>query len=220
MFEDKILLITGRTGSYGICLYECNHSSSQNIYAYDNYRHGMHPGSDTTGRNMYNTYRDIYAWDNGVNGFDDRGSITPYEQLNNVYDNIQCWDNGELGIVIGLQKGGVLSNSSACGNGVNGHGDEYGIFLYGLGNFDVTNVIVKNNYSGIALDTCSDITLTSCQSYDDQGTTTQDYGVSLGGTNTGISLLNCKLSPNQYGDIYNPNSVAVTVITEKMLAKF
>jgi len=57
--------------------------------------------------------------------------------------------------------------------------------------------------------------LTTCQSYDDRETPLQEYGLQLYGTNTGISLLNCKLSPNKDGEIYNPAGVALTVITEK-----
>ena len=234
-------------GYYGIDYYEGNHSLFKNIYAHDNYRHGLHAGSDTTEKNMYNTYRDIYAWDNGGQGLDDRGSIEPIEQLNNVYGNIQCWDNGGKGIAIGLQKAAVLSNSSSSGN-------VHGIYLYDMEDFDVhdcfftlnennglrvaraeninfTNVIVKNNNvldtitagkdSGIFIHECSNIVLTSCQSYDDRDIPLQNYGVYLSSEiNTGISLLNCKLTPNENGDIYNPNSVVITVITEKMLAKF
>lgn len=46
-------------GYYGINLYQVNHCTVQNIYAHDNYRHGIHPGSDEAGKNKYNTYRDI-----------------------------------------------------------------------------------------------------------------------------------------------------------------
>jgi hypothetical protein len=224
-------------GYYGINIWQVNHSSFQNIYAHDNYRHGMHPGSDTTGRNMFNTYRDIYVWNNGVDGFSDRGSIDPLEQLNNVWDNIQGWDNGEHGIRINTQKGGVLSNSFASGNGQDGiwlynvkdlivHdcvtllNVNNGITINSCENVNLTNVISKNNHLGILTSNCNDITLTTCQSYDDRETPLQDYGIYLYETNTGISVLTCKLSPNSLGEIYNPAGAVVTVITEKMLAKF
>ena len=87
-------------------------------------------------------------------------------------------------------------------------------------NINFTNVIAKNNKLGIRLEDCDDIVLTSCQSYDDRETPLQLFGLQLEGTNTDISLLNCKLSPNKYGKIYNPAGAVVTVITEKMLAKF
>ena len=151
-------------GYYGISLYQVNYSICQNIYAHDNYRHGLHPGSDAAGRNKWNVYRDIYAWDNGVCGFNDRGSeADPDVESYNVFDNLQCWDNGSHGIIIGNQKGFTLSNSSANGNtGV-------GIYIFasedsnihdcfatfngkeGLRIYDssksinVTNVITKNN---------------------------------------------------------------------------
>jgi hypothetical protein len=224
-------------GYYGVEPYQVNYSLFQNIYAHDNFRHGLHPGSDTTGRNKYNTYRNIYAWDNGVDGFSDRGStIDPDTQFNNVFDNLQCWDNGRFGIDIDNQRGGVLSNSFTTGN------EEHGIWLYNVEDFNIhdcyidlsgkeglyiellknvtfTNVIVKNNnisdtdgISGVIINNSSGIKFTSCQSYDDRATKLQAYGIQLEGTNTGISILNCKLTPNRYGGIYNPTGV---VITEK-----
>ena len=221
------------SGLTAINLYECNYSSLQNIYAHDNYEHGVHANFDTAGRNIYNTYRDIYAWDNGENGFDDWGSAAdPELQRNNVYDNIQTWGNTLIGIVLAWTNGGSLINSSGHDNGL------YGIYLtkvydftiencsaysnYGQGinltesdNISLSNVIVKNNYSGIAITDCSNIVFTSCQSYDDRETPSQQFGLELYAGNTGISLLNCKLSPNQYGEIYNPAGVVLKVITEK-----
>ncbi|MBA7546332.1 hypothetical protein ES705_38720 [subsurface metagenome] len=216
-------------GSCGINLYRVNHSSLQNIYAHDNYEHGVHSGAfGITGRNMYNTYRDIYCWDNNDNGFDDFGNGIDVEQYN-VYDNLQCWDNGKLGIAMCNQKSGVLSNSFASGNGEDGIylnaiedfsinsclvtlSTERGIVMYASENINFTNVIVKNNGRGIALNGCINIALTTCQSYDDRETPLQLYGIELYGTNTGISLLNCKLTPNKEGEIYNPAGV---VIAEK-----
>ena len=61
-------------GYYGMNIVAVNHSTFKNIYAHDNYRHGLHSGSDDAGRNMYNTYQDIYAWNNGSLGFADRGN--------------------------------------------------------------------------------------------------------------------------------------------------
>jgi parallel beta-helix repeat protein len=229
-------------GYYGINIHQVNHSLFQNIYAHDNYRHGLHPGSDIAGRNKYNTYRDIYAWNNGFDGFNDRGStVDPDTQFYNVFDNLQCWDNERFGITICNQRGGVLSNSFASGSEergmhlenlegfsidnclatLNGSDDYPGIYLINSENVNFTNVIVKNNYSGIEIRNCSNIKLTSCLSYDDRETPLQRFGLELTLTaNTDISLVNCKLSPNSLGEIYNPAGVVVTVITEKMLAKF
>lgn len=215
-------------GYYGINPYEVNHSLFQNIHAHDNYRHGIHPGSDTAGRNKYNTYRTIYAWNNGDEGFDDRGStVDPEAKCNNIFDGIVCWDNGGRGIGVSEQAGGVISNCFSKGSG------EYGFSLEGIEDFNIhdcsattsgwdgillsdaknvnfTNVIVKNNTNdGIGIYNCNNVNFTSCQSYDDRGTPLQDYGIELHETNTTISLLNCKLLPNKSGDIYNPNGVVI-----------
>jgi hypothetical protein len=186
---------------------------------------------------MYNNYQNLYCWDNGEGGFDDWGNTNyPTEAQYNVYDNIQCWDNGANGIALCNMKGGTLSNSLANGNGAYGmyffaisdfsinncstiDSTLYGIYLTSSKNINSTNVIVKNNSQGIIIKNCIDTVLTSCQSYDDRVTPLQGYGLYLAEINTGISLLNCTLTPNKSGDIYNPNSVAVTIITEKMLAK-
>jgi parallel beta-helix repeat protein len=97
------------------------------------------------------------------------------------------------------------------------YSSEYsGICLANSENVNFTNVIVKNNYyTGIDIEDCSDITFTSCQSYDDRETPLQWYGLELYETNKDISLFNCKLSPNSKGEIYNPNGAVVTIITEK-----
>ena len=136
-----------------------------------------------------------------------------------------------------------MSNSFASGNGEKGIylnaiedfsinnclvtlSDETGIVIYSSENINFTNVIVKNNSvsdtgsCGIALKGCSNIALTNCQSYDERDTPLQYYGLGLYATNTGISLVNCKLTPNKEGEIYVPPGVALTVIPEKMLAKF
>ena len=229
-------------GWYGVNLYEVNHASLQNIYA-SNIKHlGVHSGADTAGRNIYNTYRDIYTWDNPEQGFYDRGGYADQMlERHNVYDNIQAWDNGTNGIYFSFVNGGSLTNSMAHGNHLYGiylykvynftienclavsndeSGDEIGVHIYKCDNINLTNVFVKNNYTGINLSDCNNIALTSCQSYDDRETPLQRFGLQLIGTNTGISLLNCKLTPNKSGDIYNPAGAVVTVITDKMLAKF
>jgi len=227
----------------GIQNWESNYGSYKNIYAHDNYS-GFHPSTDTAGKNIYNTYRDIYCYDNDNMGFADRGKMvaTPIIASHNVYNNLQCWDNGNQGIAIDYQSDIKLSNSSSTGNTGNGlylsdlqdstisnclftlngvDEENSGILISkNLKNVNFTNIIVKNNDSGIVIYNSSGLVFTSCQSWDDRVTPLQYWGMVLAGTNSGISLINCKLTPNQYGAIYNPNGVAVTVITEKMLAKF
>jgi hypothetical protein len=220
-------------GKYGIATEQNNYSLFQNIYVHDSGDAGIHPGTQVPGWNMHNTYREIYVYDNTLSGIDDIGNQSYIdEELYNVYDNINAWDNGGDGIGISYQRNLIISNSSAHGNGFDG------IFLYKVDNSDVhdcsvilnhhngidaeesnniniTNVIAKNNncndssYSGIEIDDSNNIKLTSCQSYDDRETPLQDYGVELTGDNTEISLLNCKLTPNQLGEIYNPAGVVL-----------
>ena len=226
-------------GFYGIDIFQLNHSLFQNIHAHDNWRHGMHPGSQITGRNMYNTYRNIYCWNNGVDGFDDIGCTSNYdENLYNLYDNLQCWDNGASGIVIFSQRSGVISNSFAWGNANWGlslwHLEDFninncsvtlngaqGIFIRYSNNLNFTNVIVKNNNvsngnsSGIIVRESNGTRFTSCQSYDDRATPLQRYGLSTEDSVDYVKLVNCKLLPNLKGAIYNPAGAAVTVITEK-----
>ena len=225
-------------GYYGIDIFQVNHSLFQNIYAHDNYRHGLHPGSNTTGRNKYNIYRDIYAWNNGVGGFNDRGnSGDPNEQMYNVYDNLQCWDNGSHGIVIGYQRSGVLSNSFASGNGKNG------IYLLGIEDFNVhdcsttlngeegldielsknvnfTNVLIKNNnvsdtdyIGGVKIYNSSEIKFTSCQSYDDRTPMLQEYGIRMIGAVDFIEIINCILTPNEKYAICNDAGAVITEAT-------
>ena len=144
-------------GYYGIDPYQVNHSSFQNIYAHDNYRHGVHPGSDKMGRNKYNTYRDIYAWNNGDTGFKDRGiEGFPIKQCYNIFDGINCWGNGHFGIMIGLQKGGVLSNSFASGNG------EHGIWIYDVEDLNVDDCsITLNGEEGIHIELSKNVNFTN-----------------------------------------------------------
>ena len=202
----------------------------------------MYPGSDDVGRNKYNTYRDIYAWNNGHSGFKDKGNKSNHdEQCYNIFDGLNCWDNGYFGIVIGSQRCGVLSNSFASGNGENG------IWLWHVGDFNVhdcsttlsgeegldivlsknvnfTNVIVKNNnvsdtddISRIKIENSSGIKFTSCQSYDDRDTPIQEYGIKMIGAVDFIEIINCILTPNEKSSICND---AGAVITEAMLVRF
>ncbi len=223
-------------GYYGIGAWQNNHSTLQNVYVHDNYADGIHPGSDAVGRNKWNTYRDIYVW-NSSTGFYDRGdgeSGHPIEDCHNVYDNIQTWDNTDQGIMIDYQKDGVASNLLSRNNGIgitfdyvedfnitncsSTENDEEGMILEGATNLSLTDAMVKNNnigdtdIAGMLIVNCSGIKLTSCQSYDDRDPMLQRKGIELYGINTDISLVNCKLSPNLYGEISNPNGVEIVII--------
>jgi hypothetical protein len=234
-------------GTIGIMITDMNHVTFKNIHVHDNYTHGIHSASNLAGRAKYNTYRDIYSWNNGVYGFDD--CSLSLDDCYNLYDNIQAWDNGEDGIVFWWISGGIVSNCSAWGNAENGivfgyaknfdvHdcifnlNDFYGIRIaHESENINFTNVTAKNNNvldndtsegsSAVAVSGSSfGIKFTSCQFYDDRVSPLQDYGIFLYDAIAPIEILNCKLLPNRTGEIYNPDGVAIKVITEKMLAKF
>ena len=221
-------------GTFGIDPAESSYSYFHNIYAHDNYSHGIHPGAEIQGRNTNNVYRDIYCYSNGDIGFADYGYAAGWDINNNVYDKLQCWDNGHSGISMMHLNGCVLSNSSASGNGKNGiwlwNSEDInvhdcfitlsggtGITVNVLDNISFVNVISKNNNgeAGISINDSNELRFTSCQSYDDRDTPLQQYGIQLTETNTGISLSNCKLSPNATAEIYNPAGTVLTVIAEK-----
>ena len=68
---------------------------------------------------MYNTYRDIKCWDNGLTdgsaGFDELGNESHMsERLYNTFDNISSWNNGGAGIAIFCQGKACLLYTSRC----------------------------------------------------------------------------------------------------------
>jgi hypothetical protein len=228
-------------GSCGINTVSISYSTFKDIYVHDNYSHGMHCPTTEVGRGKHNTFKDIYSWDNGKNGFDNAGHNLAIEDSHNIYDNIQCWGNGEDGLGFHYITGGIISNCSAWGNAENGirlnHVEDFDVHdcIFNLNSYqgvkitfgentNLKNVNAKNNNVsktgrvGIVVSDCSNVTLTNCQSYDDRDIPLQSYGLYLEGTNTGISLLNCQLTPNKEGDIYNPAGVVLTVITEKRVS--
>ena len=305
---------------YGLNVYQVNYSVFQNIWSHDQVNIGLHAGTNAAAYNQYNTYRNIYVWNNGSGGFDDRGtgeSGAPIENCYNVYDNINSWGNTGDGIFIGGVNNASLTNSTMTGNGSYGlhlAGLDYfsisnceaylnatnGMRLSSLDNTNFTNCIVQNNdrsgvgATGIRMQDSTNITFTSCQSFDERvvvgadiafvdggggadtitmtsarflkegfiagkdititgageagnndtftivsvvaGTITlatgtlvaegagatvtitheasQNYGIGLYTINTGISLLNCKLSPNATGEIYNDGAAStISVLT-------
>jgi len=215
-------------GKYGQAVGEKNnYSLYQNIHAHDNYRHGMHPGTNLLGWNSYNTYRDLYLYDNGSAGISDVGNqVYTDEWQYNVYDNIHAWGNTSPGIEIDNQRGATITNCFAYGNGTSGfsfdglkdshinncitrENNYYGLYLLNSKNINITNILAKSNKSGIRINDCSCMALTACQLYDDTDIPLQEYGLMVFGESMGISLLNCKLTPNKNGAIYNPNSLSI-----------
>lgn len=220
------------SGYYAINLYQCNHTYLHNVYSYDNDRHGIHAGSDAAGKNYYNTYRDIYVWNNTVNGFDDRGyaSSVPATCCNNVYDRIYSWDNTEQGLDICYSRGFTLTNSIFYSNTTYGgrlrtvedvmvsnclfddNGSKGLYIVYDPVNVNLINVIVKNN-TGNGFETYGgdDIRLVNCQAFDDQGSKTQTYGFATAGTCGVVELVNCDLTGNATGNINNAGTATITV---------
>jgi hypothetical protein len=172
-------------GMSGIDFFEANHSSVKNLLTHDNYEHGIHPGSNKAKDNNYNTYQNIYAWNNGWYGFYDRGNSEHAQQIEycyNTYDNINAWNNGYAGIGIEYQMGGVLSNSFATSNTGSGIQDgikmnylenfiiqdcnaslngTYGVSISNSKNINFTNVISKNNNVADEGD-CAGIRIAAC----------------------------------------------------------
>ena len=217
-------------GYAGIEYADIDYAMISNIYLHDNNWMGMHSAHLDVTQGRHNTFQDIYTWNHTHHGFDD--GVAGATDCDNTYDNIHAWNCGQDGLNFWGMNGGTISNCSAWGcteYGLNiGHSknlniydssfylnDATGIRIAYSNNITFNNVTSKNNNTGIAIEDCSNIVLTFCQSYDDRDTPLQRYGIQLIDTNTGISLSNCKLSPNATGEIYNPTGAVLTVITEK-----
>ena len=198
-------------GYYGINPFEVNNSIFQNLYLHDNFRHGIHPGTNTTGRNKWNTYQNIYGHDNGVTLLSDRGcNVTGnYEATFNVYDNINAWDNADgntlHAVIIGCQKNVVISNcfvdsndgiglrlaylqDSSIVNCTISNNATYGVTIVGSKNLNFTNVIVRNNNSanvastsGIRVENSSYLRFNNCQMTDDRSLVGTDIAFVDGG---------------------------------------
>ena len=213
-----------------------NHNDYRDIYAWNNGKGGFDDsGNETTPEASYNTYDNINCRDNGEFG------IYIGMMSNFTFSNAFASGNGtkEWGACYGIYIDHIEDfDIHDCLVSLSGFD---GIYITESENITLTNVISKNNnaqnrddifdwlrtcegggcgISGITIHNSSGIKFTSCQSYDDRATPLQAYGIELEGTNTEISILNCKLTPNAFAEIYNPAGTVVTVITEKMLAKF
>jgi hypothetical protein len=172
----------------------------------------------------YNVYDNIHVWDNGYSG------IQVSFQKNATITNCSSENNGDVGLRFISLADSTITNCTSIGNSIDTTNP--GIYIYGAGehasyiaeNLIFTNVVSKNTDGdpGVQLNYYADnITFDSCQFYDDQDTMTQTYGARLTGDNvSNIYFINCKLTPNISGAIYNPNGVAVKVITEKNVGQF
>ena len=209
------------------------YNTYRDIYSWNSGSSGIDDvgSEDYPDEDCYNVYENIQSWDCGSYG------IHISRQHNGIISNSSFSGNGGAGVFLYdvgdfnvnnctmtdntdgiIVRVGDNVNIDNCSTSLN---EKNGMYIEAINNINITNVIVKNNNvsdtdrSGIYIEDCSDIAFTACQSYDDRGTPLQLYGIELYETNTGISLSNCKLSPNATGEIYNPNVAVLTVITEK-----
>ena len=188
-------------GYYGINVYRANYALLENLYAHDCFRHGISASTEDGTENRYNTYRDIYCWDNGTDGFNDRGiqTATLLQKFYNVYDNIHSWDNGNHGIAITYISGCTLTDSFASGNTGNGihlrdcenfivsdclvTRNLYGARVTGATSKYVsfTNVTARNNGGGFMLTGADNTSLVNCHAYDERTVTGVDIAFVDGG---------------------------------------
>jgi len=224
--------------NYSIGFYPCSDSASwgkyntyEDIYTWNNgsigfadrYGSGAPASTDKT----HNVYDNINAWDNGRNGImieytrgitltnstaSGNGSAGGWNAgiyINDIEDahisNCSAISNHEYGMIV--TAGSKNINIDSCW--ITGSGKDGLLIEESSGSINLTNIIVKNNFSGITIKGGADIKLISCQSYDDSDTPLQLWGLKISGTVTGVSLLNCKLTPNKNGDISNSSGVAV-----------
>lgn len=218
---------TKNAGWTGIASYAVNNSSFQNIYTHDNYAIGFHPGTATRGRNKNNTYQNIYVWNNGQSGFDEAGNKGDLSQVsNNIYDNIQCWDNGEQGLVLSYQKGGILSNSFANGNGKKGYsfGDAAGIYIFNVSDITINNCSATlNQLEGLYLSASSNVRYTNVISKNNNVSDTNYIGGIIVKNGTEVIFTNCQSyddrdTPLQdYGLRLSGTNLGISLVNCKLL---
>ncbi|KTG11005.1 hypothetical protein AUR64_07510 [Haloprofundus marisrubri] len=140
-------------GYYGVDLYECNDCVLNGIRSHDNFRHGIHPGTDTEGRGYFNWLGHCITNNNGVDGINDRGTTVEGESLDNAFYNCLSRNNGRSGFII---DGGIESNDAAARFDVVGcrayENQNYGIQFVDC-RVSAVNVVARaNGRSGILLD--------------------------------------------------------------------
>lgn len=237
ILAENVQVINGSYYGWSIVT---KYSIFHNLYAHDNYRHGVHWGDNGAGSSVHNTFKNIYVW-NTLNsgGFVGGGGGNPNNY--NIFDNVHSWDNASSGIAMAGELGSVISNSSSSSNDANGiylgscedmsihdcifdDNDEDGISIDSCTNMNFSNVVCKNNDAGdagnhgIVMATSANTKFTSCQSYDDRETPLQDYGLAFDAGNTNVILLNCTLLPNETGEIYGTTSGVVQYLTPNTIS--
>ncbi|MDD5086898.1 MAG: right-handed parallel beta-helix repeat-containing protein, partial [Candidatus Nanoarchaeia archaeon] len=160
----------------------------------------------------YNVFDNCRCWNNGHHGF-----AIEY-QKNLIMKNCSAWNNGNCGFYLTGLEDSEISDCTSFGNNANPSKTYYGIYIRGDSHYTgedntFTNVIVKNTQndrSGIGIYNSNNTTFIDCESYDDQSTKTQKYGLQINDDVSGVTLDNCKLSPNKYGEIYNRAGATIT----------
>lgn len=107
------------THYYGINCPDVRYSLFENLWLHDNDRHGLHPANDAGAFGTYNTYRNLYLYDNGVSGVSDPGANVDTIHLipsHNIWDNVHAWGNGAEGITICSQSDFSVTNCTAYDN--------------------------------------------------------------------------------------------------------
>ncbi|WP_224447681.1 right-handed parallel beta-helix repeat-containing protein [Haloprofundus salilacus] len=140
-------------GYYGVNLYECNNCLLSGIRARDNYRHGIHPGSDTENRGYFNWLIQCITDNNGVDGINDRGTTVAGESLNNAFYNCLSRNNGRSGFIL---AGGVESDRVTTQYDVIGcrsfENESHGIQFTNCRASAVNVVTQSNGHSGLLLE--------------------------------------------------------------------
>jgi hypothetical protein len=184
------------SGKYGIDSNSNNHCLFENLYIHDSYVSGIHPNTNIQGRNMYNTYRNIRAYNAGNAGIEDGcNQVYTDEDLYNVYDNIWAIDNDSYGMQMGNGRSISISNSHFIGNG------NHGLQLPHASNLTVNNCIFTNNggnglYVMPDTDPCEDVQISNCTA-----SFNTKYGMDIEISNN-VNINNCSLFSNDRSGIY------------------
>jgi hypothetical protein len=140
-------------GYYGVNLYECNNCVLRGVRSNNNFRHGIHPGSDTADRGYFNWLIQCVTDNNGVDGVNDRGTTVSGESLNNAFYNCLSRNNGRSGFIL---DGGVEANNVATRYDVIGcrsyQNQSHGIQFTNCRASAVNVVTQSNGKSGILLE--------------------------------------------------------------------
>jgi hypothetical protein len=134
--------------------------------------------------NIYHT--DCYSYDNLHSGFYTDDEDVACDRVE--YHNCRAYSNGYFGLDATKAGTGTISNIGVFG-GFFWENDYDGIHYAGVVNGQIVGPTCYNNgqaaadtYSGLEVNNCTDIIVKALRAYDDQGSTTQRYGIEETGT--------------------------------------